>query len=454
VKARPLIPPSRRTSIPTLLAVLASVAGVAACAPAAPTRPNVVLISIDSLRADHLGIYGYPKATSPAIDGFAGEASTFEHAVSVSSWTLPAHMSMLSCVPPEVHGVVDDGLAVSKRLPLLADILRQAGYDTLGVVSAPYLSSVFGFASGFREYDDQTVSFPSNRASHRGETSSRVHKRVLELLDDATAPFFLFIHYWDVHYDYTPPAPFDTLFDQDYTGDLSGARFEGNARIVADMPARDLEHLVALYDGEIAHTDSYIGALMSELKERDLWQDALVILTADHGEEFFEHGAKGHRKNLHAETVNVPLIIKSPRGADAVRETMLVGTIDIMPTVLRTAGLPVPRHCGGRPILPTDDLEPRPYFSALRGRFKTMRDGSFKLFRDARSGQEMLYETSRDPAESLDVARGYPKTMRTMRAELQRWLRAQKETERGVRRGEITYDEELARQLRALGYIQ
>lgn len=172
------------------------------------TRPNVVLISIDSLRADHLGTYGYERETSPNIDALAAAGVVFENTVSSSTWTLPAHMSMLSSLNSRVHGVITDGKRLTDAATLVSEVFQRNGWRTAAVVGGPYLSRRFGFAQGFEVYDDETISFANQQVSHAGRTSLKTHQRALELLDDfGTDPFFLFLHYWDVHYDYTPPTP-------------------------------------------------------------------------------------------------------------------------------------------------------------------------------------------------------------------------------------------------------
>jgi arylsulfatase A-like enzyme len=316
--------------------------------------PNVILISIDSLRADHLGCYGYPKPTSPNIDALANESVMFTNAISTTTWTLPAHISMLTSLYPEVHQVINDGNKLSDKavVPLnkggqgvvCAETMKEAGYLTAGFVSGPYLSSKFGYNQGFDLYDDYTINYSSNEESHRGITSPKIHQQVTKWLEqNYCSPLFLFIHYWDVHYDYTPPPPFDTMFDPDYTGTITGQDYEGNELINPQMPERDLEHIIALYDGEIAFTDSYIGKLMTYLKELDIYENTMVILTSDHGDEFFEHVCKGHRNNLFDETLKVPLIIKFPSGKEnpfaslspsRTRINQQVSIIDIVPTFL------------------------------------------------------------------------------------------------------------------------
>jgi len=416
--------------------------------------PNIILISIDSLRADHLGCYGYPKPTSPNIDALANESVVFTNAISTTTWTLPAHISMLTSLYPEVHQVINDGNKLSDKavVPLnppyqrgqgvvCAEIMKEAGYLTAGFVSGPYLSSKFGYNQGFDLYDDYTINYSSNEESHRGTTSPKIHQQVTKWLEqNYSSQFFLFIHYWDVHYDYTPPPPFDTMFDPDYTGTITGKNYEGNKLINPQMPKRDLEHIIALYDGEIAFTDSYIGKLMTYLKELGIYENTMVILTSDHGDEFFEHGCKGHRNNLFDETLKVPLIIKFPPpypGGRGGKENPIfaslsplemcinqqVSIIDIVPTFLDYLGITPnpsypPLQKGGRGDLEGQSLLPlvagnimagtevptnsqgaslshfKPYkFADLHGFMKCVRTNQFKYIHIAQTEDVRKKET-------------------------------------------------------------
>ncbi|MBM3234694.1 sulfatase [Candidatus Poribacteria bacterium] len=390
--------------------------------------PNVILISIDSLRADHLGCYGYPKPTSPNIDALANESVVFTNAISTTTWTLPAHISMLTSLYPEVHQVINDGNKLSDKAVVCAEIMKEAGYLTAGFVSGPYLSSKFGYNQGFDLYDDYTINYSSNEESHRGITSPKIHQQVTKWLEqNYRSPFFLFIHYWDVHYDYVPPPPFDTMFDPDYTGIITGQDYERNELINPQMPERDLEHIIALYDGEIAFTDSYIGKLMTYLKKLDIYENTMVILTSDHGDEFFEHGCKGHRNNLFDETLKVPLIIKFPsekknpifaslsphevsteRSEQApIKPVVLseqVSIVDIGPTFIDYLSITPNSNLDGQSLLPlvagniqTGTEVPtnfKPYkFADLHGFMKCVRTNQFKYIHIAQAEDVRKKET-------------------------------------------------------------
>jgi arylsulfatase A-like enzyme len=375
----------------------------AACGPAPATapRPNVVLVSIDTLRADHLSAYGYARETSPRIDALAREGVLFEEALSTTSWTLPAHLSLLTGLAISAHGVCDDRLwqlppeaeALSES-PLhgtfLSEVLQRAGYRTAGFHTWKYLEERFGFGPGFDVYErighsvyshpelgprferlraagDQAAirawmaAEPELFDDHRptaGEAvdralawlSEQVSEQALERArDQEAAPFFLFLHLFDVHEDYVPPPPFDRRFDPEYTGPIDGRKVSSpGSPVHAGMAPRDLEHLIALYDGEIAWVDSQVGRLLDALAQAGVARDTLLVLTSDHGEEFFEHGAKTHRQQLHRESVHVPLILRWPAGLPAGERVQgPVGIIDVAPPVYGLLGLAPPAGLSG-----------------------------------------------------------------------------------------------------------
>ena len=228
---------------------------------------NIILISIDSLRADHLQCYGYQRPTSPAIDALAADAILFERASSQAPWTLPSHASLLTSLYPRSHQATKLNRSLPRRVSTLASELKRAGYNTHAIVSGPFMQRSFGMAQGFDTYD-QNLALGGHTKSHKAITSPRIQRRTSRFLDETPSPFFLFLHYWDVHHDYIPHAPYDEMFDPDYEGDLPRLGMISSRRVRSGMPPRDLQHLVALYDGEIRWVDHHIGLLLDELKER------------------------------------------------------------------------------------------------------------------------------------------------------------------------------------------
>ena len=366
------------------------------CSEPVRERPNVILISLDTLRADRLSCYGHERETSPRLDAFAREGVLCEEAVSTSSWTLPSHWSMLTGLPISVHGVCDEQLwnrrpaegelVLPSRGRFLSEELSDAGYDTAGFYSWIYLEEKFGLGPGFDVYErhglfgwdhpkikaradaarlledpaEQAAVGRALQAEHPElfdigrPTAPEVVDRSLEWLRAEVAegddrPLFLFMHLFDVHDPYTPPAPYYEKFDPGYDGPIDGREITGEKSLVhKDMPARDLEHLLALYDGGISWIDSEVGRVLDALDELDLAEDTLVVISSDHGEEFFEHGRKTHRKQLHRESVHVPLMMRWPgQLPEDVRIAGPTGIIDIAPTILSAAGLPAPSASPG-----------------------------------------------------------------------------------------------------------
>lgn len=466
----------RSSSFALLLALLSVGACTSGTTPA-PPRPNVLLVSIDSLRADHVHAYGYERPTSPTIDSIAADGVLFEQAISPSSWTLPTHVTLLTALPPELHRVENHRLRLSERGVTLAEMLREAGYETAAVVGGPLLRSFYGHDQGFDLYDDSTAAERSD--AHRGITSPKLVDRAMAWVRGwhergGDAPFFLFLHLWDVHYDYAPPAPYDTMFDPDYTGDLDATDFERHPDIRADMPKRDLEHLRALYDGEIRFTDEQLGRLIEVLRSYGALDDTIVVVTADHGDEFFEHGRKGHRKTLFEEIVRIPFVLRYPRrvpsGQVVERQVRLM---DVAPTVLSLAGVANRDRFGvttgpswGRAL----DLSPWIDGRSDPADFPTLlafgrstgfgpsqhalRTEGWKVVRENGGAKSEFrhYDLERDPAETRGMRSSRPREDR-LQSMLEEYERSW--TSRPADLAEpLQADREHESRLRALGYIE
>jgi len=346
---------------------------------------NIVLVSIDTLRADHVGCYGHHRNTTPNLDRIAEEGVRFENVVSTTSWTIPAHAGMFTSQYDLVHGVLSHTDRLDDNRTTMAETMKKAGYKTAGFYSSITMDPVFGFGQGFDEYiscysyssyvdpfrnGSPNENFTSLRAriqqavpdkdfnlqelSWQDVTGPTVHRKVAAWLDDHhDERFFLFVHYWDPHYDYVPPSPYDTMFDPHYEGDINGKDFISNPNIKPDMDPRDLEHVMALYDGEIRFTDHYVGLLVEKLESLGILDESLLIITSDHGEEFFEHGSKGHRNNLYDESIMVPLIMRYPEqlpaGKTIARQARI---IDIFPTAAALMEVPGSPEAMGENLAP------------------------------------------------------------------------------------------------------
>jgi arylsulfatase A-like enzyme len=435
----------------------------------APARPNILLVSIDSLRPDHLGCYGYERDTSPVLDELAARGVRFDQAVSPTSWTLPAHATLFTGLPPEGHGLRVDATALSDEAVTLAEVLADAGYATAAFVGGPFLRTMYGMDQGFEVYDESVVK--EFRASQKGATSPRLVGLTTDWLDDwerrdEPAPFFVFLHLWDVHYDYAPPPPYDSLFDPDYEGSVTGDDFETGNQVRLGMDPRDLEHVVALYDGEIAYTVHHLGTLLDHLEARGLADDTLVVVTSDHGEEFFEHGAKGHRKNLFDPSLRVPLIMSWPGRLPEGRVVESQVRLQDLPlTLLAQAGVapPVGFAFAGpgapqdlTPLMASDagrgpDLEA---FGDLQGVLTTLRGEGVKLVRTTDRGgvvEHELYLLDED-GESLAADDDSGPRLAELRQRMLEWK--QRWARRRPLSVEIELSDEQTEHLRALGYLR
>lgn len=320
--------------------------------------PNVVFIVIDSLRADHVGCYNYPRRTTPNLDALAGESILFRNAISAAPWTVPSVASMLTSRYPSELGIRERPVVVGGSPEFLAEIMGRHGYRTHGIVSHDNVSARLGFGQGFETFNEDCV------LGHGGISSPGVTRRAMACIDAKDRrPFFLFLHYFDPHYNYILYPKAD--YDPQYKGTVkSGEDIMSLWKKMANMSADDIGHVQALYDSEIFRTDEALGILFEYMKASGVYDNTIIVVTADHGEEFMERGRIGHCGSLYQELIHVPLLIKPPHGSGAVVEKV-VGLIDVMPTILAGIGLGVPATCRGRP-LPLADMasfQSRPVFS-------------------------------------------------------------------------------------------
>ena len=389
-------------------------------------RPDVVVISIDSLRPDHLSCYGYPFPTSPTLDRLAAEGVRFETALSTSSWTLPAHAALFTGLYDSGHRLVDNGLTLHPAQVTAAEVFARNGWRTGGFFGGPYLHPVFGLGQGFETYqscmtqleDDLTPeevrasSRQRKGASHADVTGPRTVAEVTRWLGEVgDEPVFLFVHLWDVHYDFIAPPEYVALFDPDYTGSLTGVDFMENPAIAPGMDEREYRHLMALYDAEIRFTDDTVAALLEVLERRGRMHETLLVVTADHGEEFLEHGLKGHQRTLYEEVVRIPMIFHGPPGRFAAAGRALadqVRLVDVMPTLYALCGIDDVPPMNGRdlsPLLAGGALEIEPALLELyanRADLKAVRMPTFKAYR-ARGDRTGGFDLLTDPAERVDL---------------------------------------------------
>ncbi len=314
--------------------------------PAVVAPPNnIIWIGVDAVRADHVSCYGYTRPTTPNLDEWISRQGVrFQNATTVTPWTFPASAAMMTGHTPSVYGLDWDHIGLPNEARTLAEYLKAAGYYTVGIVSAPFIRAKYGFSRGFDVYSDQLGS--GRPTSYRGQ-ANELNNVTLDWLASSNAPgnrpLFLYLYYFDPHTWYNPVPPYDTLYDPDYTGPLT-AKLYADGRDTTEgkltLTARDVEHLLALYDGEITYWDYYLGQILEALDKRKLLDQALVIVTADHGDMFGEHHLWTHGNCLYEDLLHVPLLMRFPGVIQAglVAETP-VQNMDLMPTILDWVGI-------------------------------------------------------------------------------------------------------------------
>ena len=407
---------------PAVIVALVLAALVPGCtgAPAPQeNRPNVLLIVVDTLRADRLGCYGAERETSPAIDQFAADAVRFERAYSTAPWTIPSVASMFTGRFPASHATTSFDSQLPDELETLAELLRDSGYRTAGVVSHFALDSRHNFDQGFEVYLESEA-LGHDHLSTDGVTRQAVEQ--LERFAGGDAPFLLFAHYFDPHYNYLAHPEFGFAA-------ASAGRLEGTLpmrlllQLKSSMSREEAAFLRDLYDGEIRYTDRGIGRLLQRLDELGLKEETVVVLTADHGEEFLDHGKLGHTSSLYEELIHVPLIVRDPgrKAAGPAVVARPVSLVSLMPTLLGLAWLEFeedrfqgpslePLLAGHEPDDAALLLAELDFVPVREGRRvgevhkKAVLGERFKLIRDDLTGRFELYDLAADPRELTNLA--------------------------------------------------
>ncbi|MBL8840538.1 MAG: sulfatase [Planctomycetes bacterium] len=485
--------------------LLASVAALGAgCSeeppPRLPTRPvgkpvNVLIVSLDTTRADRLGPYGRTTAKTPRLDALAAEGTTFESAFTPIPSTFPSHSTLFTGRYPQSHGVHDNAVYVlGSEQVTLAELLQAKGYATGAFVSAFVLDAQFGLDQGFATYDDEVDTplmkfdvsklpkdLPDARKKweatiatayqRRGDSTTQ---RALEWLGGLGAePFFLWVHYFDAHQPYQPPPPWDRHFDPSYRGPMDGdQRKFWPLYKRGQITAADRDHMTALYDGEIAWQDECLGRLLDGLRKVGRFDETLIVVVADHGEALGEHSQiYEHNSEVYDEVMRVPLVVRRPDlSARGERVKPLVRTLDVAPTVLEWLGMAPEPAMQGQSLLPFTDADGERraaaegpgsiLLEALRERQVNPTPRSLVALRSDRwkaivtldaQGEALrteLYDLERDPFEKRDLAATEPERADQLRAQVLRQLKELPKASGNARElGEL--DNEA---LRALGY--
>ena len=437
---------------------------------------NVILISVDTLRADHLGCYGYDRATSSHIDTLASDGVTFLNAYSSSPWTLPSHISLMTSLHGANHQVAYEDESLDPSIPTLADILRMNLFYCAALTGGGFVSAQYGFSKGFNSYSDEGGILRQDSAEHLFHSALRWLER------EKDKRFFLFLHTFQPHSPYACPSPYRSAFLDE------GARWRhidlisylgGMPGIYRELPENDRQNIIDLYDGEIRYTDeTLIGPLIAALKDMGLYDRTLIVFTSDHGEEFFEHHGWGHGHSLYEESLKVPLIVKLPGSRfKGMKIADMVRLVDVFPTILEEAGIKyADLDIDGQSIFPLitgEEKGDREFLAdvaanVLASRIPqriAMSQGKEKLILNKGMSPEDLgffispppvldplefYDLAQDPDERQNIVEGRA-------AAANRIIRRIDEVYKAARKrktGKMALDEELKKQLKALGYIR
>jgi arylsulfatase A-like enzyme len=382
-------------------------------------RPNILLLTIDTIRADATGFGGCDRPTTPFLDSLAAGAMVFDNAHSTSSWTVPAVASMMTGLYPTSHGVVHGAVSrgqvydqevISGELPILAEELKKLGYRTYAIASNAHLAPEMGYGRGFDRY--RCVGFT---------TADSVNRSVLRwksVIADGKGPWFLWVHYYDPHHPYREHSPWFRRFVPDVT------RSDGPMLLMAKEsppkpPRRDTLAAArfavlarGLYDAEIRYTDETIRQLFASLP---FLGDAVIVMAGDHGEEFLEHGHVGHCRSLHVETVKIPFFVRRPDGSGSGHRADPVSLVDVPATILAAAGGAWPSASPGLSLLDASGVpEDRPLLAELErnreyGLDEAIITSRWKYIVNRTSGRTALYDLAGDPGESTNLVHSRPK---------------------------------------------
>ncbi len=464
---------------------------------AARTRPNVLLYLVDTLRADHTGVHGYARDTTPFLKTLAASGVVFEDCHAQATWTKPSVASMMTSLYSYTHGILHDTDTIPRGAITLAGELRRSGYVTASAVANPFAGRTTGLDRGF----DTVMEFPAvlrhrTETVDRGTDSAAIHRAILPWLDaHKDEPFFLYLHSTDPHAPYRPPAGVEEVFansaetaafDRDYTS-MRGVRQYGGGTVVSrpDFLARGVDpgvytrRALDRYDGEVLHNDSVLEMLYAKLKQIGVLEDTIVVVVSDHGEEFLEHGWTSHGHALYQELTHALFLMWNPKRLGPARRVAdPVQLIDLAPTLLELLGIapsgvvqgtslaPLARglpFARKGPVMSSRFAHQNPRTSGavpenLTGTFAWI-DRRWKLiYRDQarRAGlpEIELYDRVADRGDARNVAAANPAVAARLRGEVMAWIAAQVEVRKLLGpRGASTLDPKTIERLRSLGYV-
>jgi arylsulfatase A-like enzyme len=461
-------------------------------------QPDIILITMDTVRADHLSLYGYGRETSPNLTKLSQESTVFAHAIAPGDMTLSTHASIFTGLYARRHGAHYDvpsypgGRPLDGRFHTLPKLLAEKGYLTMGVVSNfVFLGYPFGFEQGFIYYDQRaripflgnaklyslregirkflTNFFPPSEFDLCYRRAEEINTKIfnqLGRLKKEERPFFLFINYMDAHDPYLPPPPFDTLYPGKIRERFTTARYnrieKGVLQLEYKVSEQEYLHLISQYDGGIAYIDFHIGKLIERLKELGLYENSLIIITSDHGETFGERDLFKHGVSVYQDQIYVPLIIKYPKIKQGVVVHETVSLCDLMPTILDVLRFEIPGDIDWQSLLTPKQSRPREvisesfphgYLLQWHPRFRRIEraifSGQVKFIRST-GGKRELYDLSKDPKEKRNLYNSSGGAYKELEARLNEWLKETKEEFGSTPK----LDKGTLDRLKSLGYIK
>ena len=442
-----------QAAVPLRVAVgVGAVLGAVACGQTTAPPPSVILIVLDTVRADHLSLYGYERETTPRLARWAESGTVFENAFSPAAWTLPGVGSILTGRYAAQHGAgVSGPTRLHDDVPTLAEALAANGYETGAIANVSFLSAAFGLDRGFESYDFQPAGDVSG--ARRADV---VVDLALDWLQDRSEPYFFMLHLFDAHRHYDAPEPARGAFTAEYADGYDPATLATiESRVEAERRG-DLDFHVAAYDEELLWLDIQIDRFLAALAEQGRLDSTLVLLMADHGEAFRDHRAIGHGSCLHGEVMRVPLVIWEPGRGAVGRSPVPVSTVDIAPNVLEYAAVEPFEGAGIslRGVLHGELPEPRAIFGQNRfynTDLTALIRWPLKLIQDHRSQSRLLYDLQADPRETTNL-------WDPDNGDLVRAVRSMRREVRSIRQGRegqaVDMSPKLAQRLRALGYLR
>jgi len=467
----------------TLLAVTIALLGVArrperkhakAATTARPAsqRMNVLLITIDTLRADHLGTYGYRRKTSPHIDALAAQGTVFEQAYTYWPKTRGSFVMMMTGLRPSQNAYGSKSPGVAGCNATLAGVLKESGYATVAVVDNPNVAAQYGYNSGFDRYRE-TWKEIADPAQEMARTRLITEDGVRAVSNPpADRPFFLWLHYVNPHAPYTPPAPYDALFVDNESKGGAPLRpvkgYRGGVREEWEVPGKGLGYYVSQYDGEIAAVDQEVGRVLDALAAGPAANNTMILLSSDHGESLGEHDYFfDHGEDVHDPCLRIPLIVRIPGLPSGVRSRSLASTLDFLPTIVTAAKASLPANLAGRSLVPQvagqEDARVTRLFAQNERHHAATFDARLKAIaipEGAEGWRFSIYDRAVDPGETDDRGRRDVAAMRTGRRELElafdRWDREWNDTRPRCidpTRRPPALSEEECRHLASLGYL-